>query len=718
MQLCHNRIRPAVPLPLLLTGVMMTSAILLASPSHAQELARLRASTQQEEEEYFFTTFSANGEVLLAASNRRVTLWDVDTLTEIASFKCDCYRRFQLPPAAITADGTRAVFRAGQTNDYDDILHFVEIGTKRVITRIVLPEGVDAEALALSSDTKRLAVGDDQGNIVVYNLPSGESADWSLDAYSGDDDMTTMCFLPDGRLVTGGEDDKNSMTLRIWDLPSGKMVYGGRYQRKRVNSLAVSVDGSLLACATSYENAKVYSADGDQISVRFNAPVDDSEYVSLSQDGSFLAFDDDNDSYIRIWNVKEDKQVAAFHGKVPTSFSLHPDGKLLASTSDLTGLVHVWDIPAAARVMTPHSKRQVLDDDDSEGRLSCFRFINDGKQLAFTFDYNDLRILWDLKRSQVAASLNLEKINNSSNYWESLAVDRNGRHILVGEDMVYEWLPYENSLKRFLATGEDNRGCAACFSPDNTLLAVITKNQMIALDSDKQPVLQLRGDFLDTDSASISSNNRFLALSDDSDLVLYDIKTKSELTRIDHFPGPIAFSPDGSHAFGTGKVPRLNLNTGEVDFPFNASDVSAVAVAPDLPILATADDEAAVRLWNYETGELLVTLQGHEHELTGVAIAPDGKTVASGDEEGFLCFWEITDEVLELASKKSHEPEPVASPASPDAWPNYPKTIETSHGVSIIVAPSRSVTRAEVLQALEEAASKVQDEADSGGSRQ
>jgi WD40 repeat protein len=352
-----------------------------------------------------------------------------------------------------------------------------------------------------------------------------------------------------------------------------------------------------------------------------------------------------------------------------------------------------------------------------DGELTCFRFINDGRQLAFTFDYNDLRVLWDVERRQAAASLNLAKINNESNYWNSIAVDREGRHILVGDDMVYEWIPAENSVKRFLATGERNRGQAACFSPDNALLAVITRSQIVVLDTNKQPVLQIRGEF-DADSAAISPNNRWLAVSDDDDLVLYDIQTKSELTRIDHFSGPVVFSADSSRAFGAGGVPRLTLKTGEVDWPFNASDVAAVAVAPDLPILATADDEAAVKLWNYETGALLLTLQGHEHEVTGVAVSPDGKTVASGDEEGFLCFWEISDDVLKLASKNSSKPEPVAAPASPDAWPSYPKTIETSHGVSIIVTPSKSVTRAEVLQALEEAISKVQEGADSDGSQE
>ena len=706
--------------PRLLLSVLAAFAFCFLSTHalRAQELARLKASTLEDEEKYFYTEFSADGRVLLAASNRHVTLWDASTLAEIASFDAECYRHRSLAPAAISPDGQHVILPGKETKKGKDTLNYIEIATKRVVTRIAVPDDFYVAGLALSLDGSRLAVGNDRGKLAVFELPSGTATRAPFDTYSRDSDMNTMRFLADGRLVTGGEDDEGSAPLRIWDVATGQAVLQPRYQREPICSIDASADGSVLACVSQNENIKVYSVSGNQLSPRSTIPIRSADIVQLSRNGAILTFDRmwdfDNDRLaddVAIWDVVGGKLLTSFPQQKLRSLSLHPDGNMIATTSDNSGFVSVWSIQAALRQAEPLYQRQILNDDDGDD-LTNLRFANNGENLAITFDDGDLQLLWDAVERKTAHTL---PPKDSDGSWDSVSVDPSARHIVADYDMVYEWLPQQDTLKRFVALGRYEEVLCGAFSPDVSRFVLVTEKRLLVLDSNKQPLLKMGGEF-HAKYCAVSSDNRLLALADSDDLSLIDIKDGIELLEDSSLGGHVAFSRDNPFLFGTSgdyefedAVWRMNTETGEVDQPFNCRDAHAIAVAPKLPILATALEDTTVKLWNYNTGELLTTLKGHKHPVTGVAIAPDGKTVASGDEEGFLCFWELDEEVLRLAAKAADGPTEAVEPPEPDGWPNHPTTFRTRHGVSIIVSPVRTVTREEVVQAMEEVRNEIQE---------
>ena len=47
-----------------------------------------------------------------------------------------------------------------------------------------------------------------------------------------------------------------------------------------------------------------------------------------------------------------------------------------------------------------------------------------------------------------------------------------------------------------------------------------------------------------------------------------------------------------------------------------------------------------VRVWDFETGDLLATLDGHEDRVQSVDFSPDGRRIVSGDEAGVVRIWE------------------------------------------------------------------------------
>jgi WD40 repeat protein len=109
------------------------------------------------------------------------------------------------------------------------------------VTRLAVkpvPLAKDCRALALSTDSRRLAIASDW-EILVYDVDRSPLRATVLGRHQGT--VSALAFGPDGRtLLTGGWDN----TVRLWDLDRG--IERGCYSwpvGNRVNVIAVSPDG-------------------------------------------------------------------------------------------------------------------------------------------------------------------------------------------------------------------------------------------------------------------------------------------------------------------------------------------------------------------------------------------------------------------------------------------------------------------------------------------
>jgi WD40 repeat protein len=86
-----------------------------------------------------------------------------------------------------------------------------------------------------------------------------------------------------------------------------------------------------------------------------------------------------------------------------------------------------------------------------------------------------------------------------------------------------------------------------------------------------------------------------------------------------------------------------DVNTGErlLTLEGHESGIRDIAYSPDGLIIATGSGDGTAILWDAATGAKMLTLIGHSAGLQSVAFTPDSKLLATGSEDNTAKIWDV-----------------------------------------------------------------------------
>jgi WD40 repeat protein/serine/threonine protein kinase len=613
----------------------------LARRCHQEQLTVRHDSAPSESSTVTRVVFSPDGHQLATASRDGfVRLWDSSTgsmVRVVGQHDSSCLA------IAFHPDGSRLASGGG-----DHLIKIWDRATGRLL-RTLNGHDRDVYCVAYSPDGSRLASGDgfpaweavehlrSPGVVNIWNEATGERL-WSLGGHT--QNVMGLAFRPDGRRlasVSGGIlaiplVANKPGELLIWNMETGKPIRAVRGHDGPLTSVAYSPNGEMLATSSWDSTVRLWDADTGSWRSTLSGHRDWVSQVAFAPDGERLATAG-ADGSVQVWSTATGEPLLTFrgHAQKVTSVAFDPRGRQIASaSSDQT--VKVWDSSANPECLVWQESAPVVH----------LAFLPDNQRLilAANHEATDGQLWPVVSLLEPATGRAVDLCRNPLPVGlniHGLALDRTGQKVALtfGGAKTEVRDVASGSIIHSFDAADQGQVQGVAFSPKGSVLAVSGLAQRPAAG----------GSLTSHDLAAY--------------LAAWDLATGRNLwTRISFDLGKIRsvdFSPDGrlvATADNEASVTLWDAATGATvrSLLGHCRLVSSIAFSPDGKRLASASWDQTAIVWDVTSGRAIVTLRGHMRSVLCVAFSPDGTRVATGSEDQTVKLWDAAtgEEVLTL----------------------------------------------------------------------
>ncbi len=316
--------------------------------------------------------------VARANRNGEIRVWDVNTGDELSAFSTGHTKR--LTALAFSPDNSTIVSGHINTIALWDARNFTQLSNavdpKGWINALVFsPDGSTVSGIksfAYKKNTRGQLVKEGvKSTLSTWDTRTADKlSDLTVESYQGEapkipgvggtassfvGGAAVVVFSQNGNMLAAALNAEQAtedyrFTVHVWDIPDRKLNFTLKGHTDKVNALALTGDGKMLASGSDDGTIQLWD-------IRIGLPTlslraGKTGALAFSNDGKILASANNSDS-IQLWDVTTGRQWTSLKSEngYITVFAFSTDGKILAS-GDQYGAIQLWDIPTGNMLST------------------------------------------------------------------------------------------------------------------------------------------------------------------------------------------------------------------------------------------------------------------------------------------------------------------------------------------------------------------------------
>lgn len=539
--------------------------------------------------------FSPNGELILSgAEDNSLRLWDASSGTPLKSLRG---HGSAIRSCAFSPDGKWVL--SGSKDERIRLWNIDGYQEVRVLHATTLSGHEDVVLGArFSADGRQVVTASRDRSAILWDSATGKQLRKFVEGHEFL--ASSAVFFNDGkRLATGAGDN----SVRIWDLESGTQI-SALSPTGRNGALAVSPDGDWIVTGSPGRSATLWDSHSGQAMATLGGHDAEVSSIAFAPGGERIITGDDR-GRLRVWVRGSTPAVGASSDSRSDASPWKFERELVGHNGGITGIR-----------ITPDGRRAVT----SSGDRSCGQ--------------------WNLETGEEFRQLVLKH----GDWVSSLDVSSDGKFALTtcddGQARIWR-LDDATEIASLPSTGKMFN--AARFAPDGSS-AVLTSTADRLVQIWNWKAEQREQDELNANLAGRSGDSLALDPSPLAD-VGHSAKVFLDFNKLGGLVWSALFAPDGDRilTLGGNDAQLWDVESQQLVTRFSPHGaVASTDISPDGRLVATGSWDHSAKIWNADTGQALLKLEGgHQGYINSVEFSPDGRELLTASDDGTARLWDV-----------------------------------------------------------------------------